>query len=203
MISIDPSFHVQSQHKNAMDSSDSHDYDTRIENGGEGVTGRIFKLCFTWENEPVSELWTTCNICKNFFGFCCVDSKRFLTDKPCHHYHLCFTDGACLNNGQSGNRAGIGGALGESEAGQWATPIDDSVDPDGKRSSQRAELLASIEGLRRLSKANYDHGATPRPHPGQEGNPYSCWVIATDSEYVCKGITQWIYNWQVGNPRLL
>ena len=191
---------VQNCHKNVMDSSDSLDYDTYVENGGEGVTGRLFKFCVTWKDQPVSKLWTTCKICESFFAFCCGHSKTSLTAKPCHHYQLCFTDGACLNNGQSGSRAGIGGALGKSEADQWAIPIDDSVDPDGKRSSQRAELLAAIEGLRRLSEAKYDHGVTPRPHPGQEGNPDSCWVIATDSEYVCNGITQWVYHWRVRGP---
>lgn len=185
-----------------MDSNDPLDYDAQIEDGGEGVTGRIFKLCLTWKDEPVPGLWTKCGICENFFAFCCPHSKIFLREKPCHHYHLCFTDGACINNGQSGSVAGIGGALGESEGAQWAIPIDDSIDSGGKRTSQRAELLAAIEGLRRLSEANYDHGVTPRPHPGQNGSPDSCWVIATDSEYVCKGITQWIYNWRVRDPRL-
>ena len=183
-----------------MDSSDSIAYDTYVENGGEGVTGRLFKFCITWNDLPVSELWTTCKTCQSFLAFCCGHSEKHSTAKPCHHYKLCFTDGACLNNGRFGSRAGIGGALGESEEDQWAIPVDDNVDPDGKRSSQRAELLAAIEGLRRLSEATYDHGVTPRPHPGQEDNPDECWIIATDSEYVCNGITQWIYTWQVREP---
>lgn len=186
--------------KNVMNSNDSVAYDTYVENGGEGVTGRLFKLCVTWNDQPVSELWTTCKTCQSFLAFCCGHSKKHSTAKPCHHYKLCFTDGACLNNGRFGSRAGIGGALGGGEEDQWAIPVDDDIDPDGKRSSQRAELLAAIEGLRRLSEAIYDHGVTPRPHPGQEGNPDSCWIIATDSEYVCKGITQWIYAWQVREP---
>jgi len=186
-----------------MDSIYSVDYDTRVKNGAEGVTGRVFKLCTTRENEPVSKLWTKCKICKNFVAFCCPHLKKFVTAEPCHHYHLCFTDGACLNNGQSGSVAGIGGALGENVEDMWAIPIDDDIDPNGKRSSQRAELLAAIEGLRRLSEQNYNHAVTAGPHPGQEGNPDSCWIIATDSEYVCSGIAKWIYNWQVRDPRLL
>ena len=180
-----------------MQSSNSLAYDTRVEEGGEGITGRVFKLCETWRDAPVSELWTKCKKCKNFCAFCCSDSKRFSTANPCHHYRLCFTDGACLNNGRPDGVAGIGGALGEGEGDQWAIPVDDSIDPDGKRTSQRAELLAAIEGLRRLNEYEYDHGMTPRPHPGQGGAPDACWVVATDSEYICDGITKWIYNWQV------
>ena len=36
-----------------MDSSDSIAYDTYVENGGEGVTGRLFKFCITWNDLPV------------------------------------------------------------------------------------------------------------------------------------------------------
>jgi len=59
--------------------------------------------------------------------------------------------------------AGIGGVLGDSEGAPWAIPVGDGVDPDGKRTSQRAELLVAIEGLGRLSEDDYDHGITPRP----------------------------------------
>ena len=59
--------------------------------------------------------------------------------------------------------AGIGGALGEGKGAPWAIPVGDGIDPDGKRTSQRAELLAAIEGLYRLSEDEYDHGITPRP----------------------------------------
>jgi len=186
-----------------MDSSDSRNYDTQVRNGAQGVTGRVFKLCDSLKDVPVSTLWRKCEICAAFVALCCTDLEKFVTAEPCHHYHLCFTDGACLNNGQSGSVAGIGIALGANEEDMWAFPIDDDIDPDGKRSSQRAELLAAIEGLRRMSEHDYDHAVTHGPHPGQEGNPDSCWIVATDSEYVCKGITEWIYNWQVRNPRLL
>ena len=68
-----------------------------------------------------------------------------------------------LEQGRPDGVAGIGGALGDSEGAPWAIPVGDGVDPDGKRTSQRAELLVAIEGLGRLSEDDYDHGITPRP----------------------------------------
>ena len=183
-----------------MDSSDSPTY---VELGGEGATGRLIKLRITREGVslPVSEFFKILQgHSLSPFAF---RSEKHLT---ANNYRVCFTDGACLDNGQSDSRAGIGGTLG-SEAHQWAIPIDHSIDPGGKRSSQRAELLAAIEGLRRLSieglRRLSEHGVTPRPHPGQGGNPDSCWIIATDSEYVCNGITEWVYTWKVREPSSL
>jgi len=43
-----------SRHTNIMQSSNSLDYDTCVKEGGEGITGRVFKLCVTWRDKPVS-----------------------------------------------------------------------------------------------------------------------------------------------------
>ncbi len=79
-----------------------------------------------------------------------------------------YTDGACSGN------PGPGG---------WGTII---VYPDGsedilsggesKTTNNRMELAAVIEGLKK----------TPTG---------TCGVVVTDSEYVKKGITEWIKNW--------
>lgn len=81
--------------------------------------------------------------------------------KPCHHFRLIFTDGACRLNGQVGATAGIGLALGGRTSSQQAIPITTSLDPNQKRTSQRAELLAALAGLRYLvecAELNGDDG---------------------------------------------
>ena len=94
---------------------------------------------------------------------------------------LVFTDGACLNNGRPNSKAG------------WAFVVDhpNIVIKDrlelrgpygdlGVQSSNRAELRAVIAALQYRAW-------------GEEG--FRTLVIATDSEYVVKGATAWIYTW--------
>ncbi|PCH34222.1 ribonuclease H-like protein, partial [Wolfiporia cocos MD-104 SS10] len=95
--------------------------------------------------------------------------------------------------GQAGATAGIGVAISESKGDQWAIPVDNSMDASPRRSSQRAELLAAIEGLRRLSTAVADH--FPRRFEGQRLYHRGL-IIATDSEYVAKGVTEWFPAWK-------
>ncbi|KAF9269918.1 hypothetical protein L218DRAFT_992598 [Marasmius fiardii PR-910] len=72
--------------------------------------------------------------------------------KVCHHRPIVFTDGACLNNGHDDARSGIGVALGTSESDQVSFPVSDLEGTLGsKRANQKAELLAALEGLKRLS----------------------------------------------------
>jgi len=102
-----------------------------------------------------------------------------MSDRP----HLIFCDGACSGN------PGPGG---------WAALLifsDDTVEETGGKqthtTNNQMELMAATEGLRRLGSA-----------PGDA-------VIYTDSTYVIKGITQWIWGWKKkgwlsasGNPVL-
>lgn len=98
---------------------------------------------------------------------------------------LIYTDGACLNNGQANPKAG------------WAfvfRPTDDQIrgdvsarlenkGPFGDLSSQtnnRAELRAVLAALR---------------FRDWKGEGCETIVIATDSEYVAKGATQWARTW--------
>lgn len=68
---------------------------------------------------------------------------------------------------------------------QWAIPVDDEVDPQGRRTSQRAELLAAIKGVRiwtefhREKKFDNDHAL-------DRGKDPLHMIIATDSQYVVK-----------------
>ena len=65
-------------------------------------------------------------------------------------------------------------------------PITDEIDPGQKRSSQRAELLAAIVGV----KMAY-------PQHGRSEEEKQSLIIATDSEYVVKGMTEWFPEWKV------
>jgi len=65
--------------------------------------------------------------------------------------------------------------------------VDDSVDT-GPRTNQRAELLAAMEGLKMLA----EHAEKKKA--GKRGQ--NEWVIATDSEYVVKGMSEWVASWK-------
>ncbi|KAG6914511.1 hypothetical protein DXG01_016843 [Tephrocybe rancida] len=111
------------------------------------------------------------------------------------------TDGARSNNGRYGARAGLGIVIGGYEGHCWSIPVDYGVDGDAPRTNQRAELLAAIEGLRRLldeyrmDPHTYGHGSPQvRAHDCAQSSPTL--VVATDSEYVVKGISEWFPNWR-------
>ncbi len=82
-----------------------------------------------------------------------------------------FTDGGCIGN------PGPGG---------WAYVIDDpsgAVEDSGfdpQTTNNRMELLAVIEVLKVIRSRN-------------DANSYT---VHTDSQYVQKGITQWIFSWK-------
>lgn len=65
--------------------------------------------------------------------------------------------------------------------------IDDETDK-GPRTSQRAELLAALMGL--LSLRVLD-GTCHSSSGHGDGRPKE-WIIATDSEYVVKGMAEWL-----------
>ncbi|TVY59277.1 Ribonuclease H [Lachnellula cervina] len=100
---------------------------------------------------------------------------------------LIFTDGACLNNGQSDPAAGWGfvfraPAPNHLEIGMQYGRLENRG-PSGEahaQTSNRAELRAVIAALH--FRAWYGEGWTRL-------------VIATDSEYVTKGATEWVHVW--------
>ena len=79
-----------------------------------------------------------------------------------------YTDGACRGNPGPGGW-GVLLKLGEHEKELWGGDADTT--------NNRMELQAAIEGLRALTKP-------------------SSVTLTTDSQYVRKGITQWISNWK-------
>lgn len=98
---------------------------------------------------------------------------------------LIYTDGACLGNGQVEPKGGWAFVFGPQELNTTASinerlenqgPLGDYANP----TSNRAELRAIIGALR------YKNWAS-------EG--FTTLVLATDSEYVVKGATEWIRAW--------
>lgn len=88
--------------------------------------------------------------------------------------YIAYVDGACINNGQSNARAGWG-ALIHSPKGatlEIAGPLEGE-----RQTNQRAELTAAIMALKAIG--------TPA-----QFNIYS------DSEYVVKGINEWMKDWK-------
>ncbi|KAK1220034.1 hypothetical protein PQX77_017241 [Marasmius sp. AFHP31] len=159
------------------------------------IINHRFVLCPKLQMMGYAELIRQCDFCGHFFAACCSDLNK---SPMCRHWPLIFTDGACLDNGSEVARAGVGVAVGSSAASGFSIPFSnlDCAVTAGKRTSQRAELLAALEGINRAS------GSTERCYKSklallrnrESGDP--CWIITTDSEYVVKGITEWLPKWK-------
>lgn len=101
----------------------------------------------------------------------------------------------------------MGTSSDENDEQMWSIPVDNSVDPHGYRTSQRAEILAAIEGVVRICEGDdplRDHFLLNerRRHPNLQKDPQAR-VIAADSEYVVKGITEWYPKWEACNIHLV
>lgn len=163
---------------------------------GCGVFNRRVYFCAKQQAFDTADLIEQCYQCNRFYLMCCA--HVFNQVDVCHSTRLIFTDGACLANGHRSAQAGIGVAVGMCETDQMAAPIDDRMDGVGKRTNQRAELLAALEGLKmmcRIIPMNDDEAQSLRDK-AYRGDPHA-WVITTDSEYVVKGMTEWLPNWKV------
>ncbi|KAL8677194.1 MAG: hypothetical protein Q9224_007215 [Gallowayella concinna] len=179
------------------------------EEGAEGVIGRKFLLCPFLKTLDTDKLIRTCERCDCFFVYCCNCKQKLDNDgryedgTVCHHFRLMFTDGACRDNGKSGATAGIGLAYGSKDEWQDSIPVTAERDPAQSRTSQRAELLAALAGLRFMVEADeLTEPKTTKTHMGKRRKDgKTCWVIATDSQYVVKGITEWLPTWKNNNLR--
>ncbi|KIW20826.1 hypothetical protein PV08_01404 [Exophiala spinifera] len=153
---------------------------------------KVDLCCPTTAVLSVPELIQTCPECGDFVLYCCAcNSSRPRKSRPCHHYRIVFTDGACTNNGRPEATAGVGVAYGENDGSQLSVPITDTEDDFPLRSNQRAELYAARLGLEFLAEADRIRSTTKKA----KGEP-KAWIIATDSEYVVKGITEWLPTWR-------
>jgi ribonuclease HI len=165
------------------------------------IYDRRLILCPTTADWSVLELLQECPECNDFLLHCCACNNK-LRDlprsrrpaNPCHHFRIIFTDGACINNGRPEAKAGIGVAYGKNDGAQLSMPITDSTDNFALRSNQRAELLAAKLGLEFIAEADSINTKEPSDKPRDESK---AWIIATDSEYVVWGMTEWLPTWRV------
>lgn len=130
--------------------------------------------------------------------FCC---QHLQLEGSCHHFPLYFIDGACSNNGQKDARAGVGIARGIGGEDFFSIPVTDDVDSFPLRSSQRAELLAAWLALSKIQDdpAFVDQPEFKKSHKGKfpkASNGRTEAIIASDSQYVVKGITEWLPTWK-------
>ncbi|KAF8835048.1 ribonuclease H-like protein [Paxillus ammoniavirescens] len=140
---------------------------------------------------PPEELVLQCE--GRFYARCCTHEEM-----QCHNYPVVFTDGACMGNGNDDARSGLGIAFGEADYHQASIPVDDMLDR-GRRTNQRAECLAAEMGLNMIC----DHDAEELLKQKEdikrnrlEDSYRTVIVIATDSEYVVKGLTEWLPKWK-------
>ncbi|KAF2110283.1 ribonuclease H-like domain-containing protein [Lophiotrema nucula] len=164
------------------------------------IQDRKLDLCPTTIDWSVPELLQECPRCNDFLLYCCACHNQFLDLPrsrrpaiPCHQYRIIFTDGACTNNGQPAAKAGVGVAYGNTDGSQLSIPITDLADNFPLRSNQRAELYAAQLGLEFLAEAD---GANTKEPTGKPKGKSEAWIIATDSEYVVKGMTEWLPRWK-------
>ncbi|KAF8432229.1 hypothetical protein L210DRAFT_3414276 [Boletus edulis BED1] len=189
------------------------------------VVGHRLIFCENTQSMSTEHLLLDCWCCDRFLVYCCACTARQYhaaeaarrrnryapvddnepPPKLCHYYKVAFVDGACLGNGQEKATAGIGIAIGTNPMlMQWAIPIDDDIDPSFVRTSQRAELLAAIHGIRKF--AEWEKHPREKRHKGREAHEESdskiTWVIASDSEYVVLGMTEWVPAWKVSHAQV-
>ncbi|KAI3323325.1 ribonuclease H-like domain-containing protein [Xylariaceae sp. AK1471] len=140
-------------------------------------TGRVFPTRFT----PLS---TTITPTELFHGKATYARLTRYIHRNDPQKVLIFTDGACLNNGQPNPRAGWAFVHGPGyENPAVASDRLETKGPFGEpsiQSSNRAELRAVIAALR---------------FRAWDGEGFKTIVIATDSEYVTKGSTEWAKTW--------
>lgn len=119
-----------------------------------------------------------------------------------HYFQLVFSDGACFNNGQGdAAKAGLGIVISDVDVDLfWSIAVDDTLDT-APRTNQRAELLAAIEGLKKLELENQNCCSVLGDeinHSSIANEDYrGTYIVVTDSEYVVKGITEWFPQWRV------
>lgn len=137
-----------------------------------------------------------CDNCGCFLGLCCCQLDY------CHGSRVVYVDGACSRNGSVHARSAIGLAYGTEPSQQFSTPIEELQDPGKPRTNQRAELLAAYYGLQALELARLQECSatliaeeSAQDHPPEQGR--ELWIIAMDSEYVVRGMAEWMPKWEV------
>lgn len=86
-------------------------------------------------------------------------------------------------------------AVGSVDTLQLSVPITDEEDPSPVRSNQCAELLAAKMGIEFLEVL--DLLAEMNKDPSRPKKEPPTWIIATDSDYVVRGMTEWLPAWKI------
>ncbi|KAJ6540315.1 ribonuclease H-like domain-containing protein [Mycena capillaripes] len=157
------------------------------------ISPRLFRFCPTFDHLSFAERIDLCDFCGRYFARCCHHQETI-----CHYNCLVFVDGACSRNGTSGARAGIGCAIGQNQTDQLSLPVTDAMDPGAPRTNQRAELLAAIYGLQFVIDAERKYHVGSRAHLKSRETEREH-IIVSDSEYVVKGMTEWVPKWKKNN----
>ncbi|KOB71897.1 Ribonuclease H1 [Operophtera brumata] len=106
----------------------------------------------------------------------CGQSGRYGFETDSDGYVQVYTDGACLDNGRDGARAGIGVYWGDGH------PLNTSAPVSGRATNNTAEIQAATWAM----KQAFDNGI------------YYL-AINTDSQFLMKSVTEWMPRWkQVG-----
>ncbi|KAI9859797.1 MAG: hypothetical protein M1813_006514 [Trichoglossum hirsutum] len=92
-------------------------------------------------------------------------------------------DGACPNNGKAGASAAVGVFVGD-RSKYGGSYVLNTAEP----TNQKAELAAGIQGLETALAIQID---------GIGGRDLGQVIIKADSEYMVKGMTDWIFKWRV------
>ena len=164
----------------------------------QGVYNRRAFPCPAVRDWDISGLINACSDCDRYYMYCCQHNE----DQACHHFPVFFIDGACSQNGKPNAKAGVGIVFGKDEDQRFSIAITDDVDNFPLRSNQRAELLAAYLGLLKLKdviELRIEH-LSLEDLVSDHSNPSSpslCPIVATDSEYVVKGVTEWLPKWKV------
>ncbi|KRX88203.1 Ribonuclease H1 [Trichinella pseudospiralis] len=105
-----------------------------------------------------------------------TNNMRWSSSNERKSFAVCYTDGACVNNGKLGARAGIGVYWGENDPRNVSEPLK------GLQTNNRAEIEACSRAIEQAKRDGITH-----------------LEIRTDSKYVLKCVTEWMPKWRKNN----
>lgn len=97
-------------------------------------------------------------------------------------------DGACRGNGRPSARAASAVYLGDGNPHNMVRILDEH---DGARTSQRAELWAALGALGVVERLSGEWADV-----SDDGSGLDRVIVKADSEYVVKGLTEWVRKWR-------
>lgn len=123
----------------------------------------------------------------------CPDEEEFSHDQVAHDDAIIIAvDGACRNNGRPYAEASIGIFVHRDNYWNEASKLEDD---DQVATNQRAELSAGLRALK-IATSIRQRNSIPRYRPPGPYRMLRRVVIKSDSAYLVKGMTEWIYGWR-------